>query len=86
LPVESIYDGNRLALPDEVWNFRRGDGVEKAFLLAGFILHNDKNATVTISVENKEVLLSCANHQFHFISNKNLKKSVTIKGRDYKIV
>jgi len=86
LPVESIYDGNRLALPDEVWNFRRGDGAEKAFLLAGFILHNDKNATVTISVENKEVLLSCANHQFHFISNKNLKKSVTIKGRDYKIV
>jgi len=86
LPVESIYDGNRLALPDEVWNFRRGDGVEKAFLLAGFILHNVKNATVTISVENKEVLLSCANHQFHFISNKNLKKSVTIKGRDYKIV
>ena len=86
LPVESIYDGNRLALPDEVWNFRRGDGVEKAFLLAGFILHNDKNATVNIAIENKEVLLSCANHQFHFISNKNLKKSVTIKGRDYKIV
>ncbi len=37
LPVESIYDGNRLALPDEVWNFRRGDGIEKAFLLADFL-------------------------------------------------
>jgi hypothetical protein len=86
LPVESIYDGNRLALPDEVWNFRRGDGVEKAFLLADFILHNDKNATVTIGIENKDVLLSCASHQFRFISNKNLKKSITIKGKDYKIV
>jgi hypothetical protein len=86
LPVESIYDGNRLALPDEVWNFRRGDGVEKAFLLADFILHNDKNATVTIGIDNKEVLLSCASHQFHFDSNKNLKKFITIKGRDYKIV
>jgi hypothetical protein len=29
-PNESIYDGNRLALPDEVVNFRRGDGLEKA--------------------------------------------------------
>jgi hypothetical protein len=85
LPIESIYDGNRLALPDEVWNFRRGDGVEKAFLLADFILHNDKNATVTLSIDNKEVFLSCASHQFHFISNKNLKKDITIKGRDYKI-
>lgn len=86
LPVESIYDGNRLALPDEVWNFKRGDGVEKAFLLAAFILHNDKTAAVTIGIENKDVLLSCASHQFHFISGKNLKKSVSIKGKDYKIV
>jgi hypothetical protein len=86
LPVESIYDGNRLALPDEVWNFKRGDGVEKAFLLAAFILHTDTTAAVTIRIENKEVLLSCASHQFHFNSNKNLKKSITIKGNDYKIV
>ena len=32
MPDESIYDGKRLALPDEVWNFRRGDGIEKALL------------------------------------------------------
>ncbi len=29
-PESSIYDGQRLALPDEVWNFERGDGIEKA--------------------------------------------------------
>jgi hypothetical protein len=86
MPAESIYEGNRLALPDEVWNFKRGDGVEKALLLADFILHNDKNAIVTIYIEYKDVLLSCSNHQFHFISSKNLKKSVTIKGKDYEIV
>jgi hypothetical protein len=35
LPDESIYDGaGRLAQPDEVWNYGRGDGVEKALLLA----------------------------------------------------
>jgi hypothetical protein len=33
-PNESIYDGNRLALPDEVVNFKRGDGIEKAITLA----------------------------------------------------
>ena len=75
-----------MALPDEVWNFKRGDGVEKAFLLADFILHKDRTATVTISIENKEVLLSSGSHKFLFISNKNLKKSVEIRGKDYKIV
>ena len=32
-PDESIYDGNRLALPDEVVNFQRGDGIEKALTM-----------------------------------------------------
>jgi hypothetical protein len=85
LPVESIYDGNRLALPDEVWNFKRGDGIEKAFLLADFLLHKDKEATVNIEIKNKDVLLLSGTHQFHFISNKNLKKSINIKGTDYMI-
>ena len=34
---ESIYDGNRLAQPDEVVNYNRGDGLEKAFVLANVI-------------------------------------------------
>lgn len=39
LPSESIYDGPaRLAQPDEVWNFQRGEGIEKAVLLAD-VLH-----------------------------------------------
>ena len=38
-PDESIYDGvTRLAQPDEVWNFKHGDGLEKAILMAS-ILH-----------------------------------------------
>jgi hypothetical protein len=85
LPIESIYDGNRLALPDEVWNFKRGDGIEKALLLADFLLHNDETSTITITIDNKEVLLSSGGHQFHFISHKHLKKSIEIRGREYKI-
>jgi hypothetical protein len=34
LPNESIYDGARMAQPDEVWNFGRGDGFERALCLA----------------------------------------------------
>jgi hypothetical protein len=35
---ESIYGGEaRLAQPDEVWNFRRGDGFEKALLVANVL-------------------------------------------------
>jgi hypothetical protein len=84
-PKESIYDGNRLALPDEVWNFKRGDGIEKAFLMADILLHKDKSSTVSIEIENKKVLLSSAGHEFHFTSNKNLKKSIQIKGKEYNI-
>ena len=42
LPQESIYDGpSRLAQPDEVWNFGRGDGLEKC-LLAANVLGGDE--------------------------------------------
>jgi len=38
LADESIYDGSsRLAQPDEVWNFGRGDGLEKCLLAANVI-------------------------------------------------
>jgi hypothetical protein len=86
LPMESIYDGNRLALPDEVWNFRRGDGIEKAFLLAGFLLHNDKSSTISIEIDHSKVLLTSGQHEFHFTSHKKLRKSIHIKGKDYEIV
>ncbi len=37
-PDESIYGGpERLSQPDEVWNFRRGDGFEKALLVANVV-------------------------------------------------
>ncbi len=37
MPAESIYDGSRMAQPDEVWNFGRGDGLEKAVCLMNII-------------------------------------------------
>ena len=43
---ESVYDGKRLAQPDEAANFQRADGVEKAFALANIIRSRDENAQV----------------------------------------
>jgi hypothetical protein len=38
LADESIYDGpSRMAQPDEVWNFGRGDGLEKCLLAANIL-------------------------------------------------
>jgi len=86
LPDESIYEGKRLALPDEVWNFRRGDGIEKALLLADFIMQGDKTSTVSIDIENERVILKNNGERFNFVSAKEFRKSITISGTNYKIV
>ncbi len=44
-PDLSIYDGPiRLAQPDEVWNFKRGDGLEKALVVAAILGKRDRKA------------------------------------------
>jgi hypothetical protein len=85
MPDDSIYDNKRLALPDEVWNFRRGDGIEKAILLADFIINMDRDSTVLIDIENKKVNLTYLGNIFHFSSHKSFIKSIRISGRDYTI-
>lgn len=79
---ESIYDSKtRLAQPDEVWNFKRGDGLEKAIALAAIYINNngddvnDVNSVidnVSIDVENKKVKLVCDKEEFVFKSDKKL--------------
>jgi uncharacterized protein involved in tolerance to divalent cations len=48
-PDESIYDGaTRLAQPDEVWNFKHGDGLEKAILVAS-VLNNRAGSALIVT-------------------------------------
>jgi len=57
-PGESIYDGPaRLAQPDEVWNFRRGDGFEKALLVAN-VVRNRGGGALRLALERGEAALS----------------------------
>ncbi|MCK7533762.1 MAG: hypothetical protein MZV63_23410 [Marinilabiliales bacterium] len=51
LKNKSIYDDGRMAQPDEVWNFGRGDGAEKAFLMADALIHNDPAAGISVSLD-----------------------------------
>lgn len=85
MPEESIYDSGRLALPDEVWNFRRGDGIEKALLLANYIHHNDNSSRIAVMIENESVIIISGDNEFKFSSTKGLKKSIIIEGDKYGI-
>ena len=85
MPDESIYEGQRLALPDEVWNFKRGDGIEKSLLLAAFLNNRDSSSEVRIKIENHNVNLIYLGNEYHFNSQKNFTKSILIKGTQYQI-
>jgi hypothetical protein len=85
MPDESIYDGKRLGLPDEVWNFRRGDGIEKSLLLADLIVKRDNSATVTIDISANSVILTSGGETFLFSSKKELQKKIEIRGNSYSV-
>jgi hypothetical protein len=85
LPDESIYEGQRLALPDEVWNFNRGDGIEKALLMADLLRNRDNESEVRIEIDRNKVILNYSGKDYHFHSHKKFRKSIRIKGPDYQI-
>ncbi|MEI6563376.1 MAG: hypothetical protein WCO42_03605 [bacterium] len=77
MPSESIYDEvGRLAQPDEVWNYGRGDGVEKAILLAGIHKARHPDAAVKIEVASNRTVLTLGNKTIELASNKGLKHEV----------
>jgi hypothetical protein len=78
LPNESVYSEKRLAQPDEVWNFKSGDGIEKAFLMAAWIRHLDRDSQIIITIDNEDVLLESSGREFRFESAKGFVRSVTI--------
>jgi hypothetical protein len=72
MPENSIYEEeNRVALPDEVWNFGRGDGLEKCLLFIN-ILKNRKIEVKNISLLNNTISIIANNNAFHFQSEKNI--------------
>ncbi len=82
---ESIYDSGRLAQPDEVANFNRGDGLEKAFLLANVIKSRNPDCKMTLNATpDKAVLEAGGQGKYVFDSAKGLSQTLQIL--DFRIV
>ena len=75
---ESIYDGKRLAQPDELANCSRGDGIEKAFLLANLIHDRNPEQNIEMIIDKKNVLIKTTSKEYRFISAKEIQKSLQI--------
>jgi hypothetical protein len=80
LPNDSIYSDDRLALPDEVWNFGRGDGAEKVFVLAAYICASSPYTVVVVTIDNSNAILQMDGKTYSFTTAKNLKKQIKIAG------
>lgn len=89
MAAESIYDGPRLAQPDEVWNYQTGDGLEKAILLSNIWLarrsrseggkkrHPEEPVEITVQPEHVEVRLG--DQTVFFESAKKLSANLSLQ-------
>lgn len=74
LPDESIYDEDgRLAQPDEVWNFGRGDGAEKALLLANVLRSRRPGEAICVEIHGDAAVLTAPGFRAEFASSKRLR-------------
>ena len=72
LPNESIYDGTRMAQPDEVWNYGRGDGLEKAICLLNIICSRFPEDKAGLKGDGKRVVVFGKSGEYEFESRKGL--------------
>jgi len=79
----SIYDGRRLALPDEVWNFNRGDGVEKAIMMASVLVYKNPGENIRIVIAGENIVLEYGGRDFRFVSKKGFRRIINIAGNSY---
>ena len=70
----SIYDGFRLAQPDEVWNFGCGDGIEKAILFGSFFFKKG----CKIKIEGTNVTCEIDRKVFSFITTKEVGNRIFV--------
>jgi hypothetical protein len=75
---ESIYDGARLAQPDECVNFASADGIEKAVCLGIVMQARSPEAPVIIDVKDGRVQVSGEGGSFTFETKKNITLSMTL--------
>jgi hypothetical protein len=80
IPNRSIYDGSRIAQPDEVWNYQRGDGLERAICLANILKNRYPSQIIDINVEKDHADIIINNKTITWLSSKGLKGNIKIDG------
>ena len=78
MPNQSIYAGPRVAQPDEVWNFERGDGLEKAICLANILKKRNRELKIDILLEKNFVYIKYAGKTVQWPSHKDLSGNIKI--------
>lgn len=69
---ESIYDGTRLAQPDEMWNVQRGDGAEKAITFAAILRHQHPNMSIQLDISSNAATVHYDEKKAVFQTHKGL--------------
>ena len=72
MPNESIYDSCRLAQPDEVWNFGRGDGLEKAITVISILKNRDPKTLCSLEKTEGNIIVKTENRQYPFVTQKDV--------------
>jgi len=70
-PNESIYEENRLALPDEAVNFHRGDGIEKALTLMNIYKSRHHGENIHLTVAGSAVRIHGHGFSYEFTTGKS---------------
>lgn len=78
LPDESIYAESRVAQPDEVWNYQRGDGWEKALCLANLWKARHPDAQLLLQAEQERAILRGAGADRILPSRKKLTGQIAL--------
>jgi hypothetical protein len=74
----SIYGENRLALPDEVWNFGRGDGAEKAIFLLNLLKSRHPGEEAVVRIGGGVAEFDSMSLKKRFETMKNFNKTLAI--------
>ncbi|UCE33722.1 MAG: hypothetical protein JSV40_10975, partial [Deltaproteobacteria bacterium] len=70
----SKYQGARMGQPDEVWNYGRGDGLEKANCILNIIRKRHPQEDVRLKGDGRTVVVCREDGtEFGFKSEKNLE-------------
>ncbi|ADK16659.1 MULTISPECIES: hypothetical protein [Clostridium] len=78
MPNVSIYNGSRMAQPDEVCNYQMGDGLEKAICLANILKYRNNSRSICIRVLNDHVEINFNNKIINWPSNKGLNGTIKL--------